>query len=145
MALQDALGAHAVLLLALPLSVAGTFVSNGVGSPQSIAAAVCGGRSSHCAVDLDVPPACTNGECPVIFWLHGRGGTGAQSGWPGASIIGTADVVHRSERTGIDSSVVYHEAPLSLPTMFCELFRRKGRRSPWTISSYALTPVNFFL
>jgi poly(3-hydroxybutyrate) depolymerase len=85
MALQAALGAHAVLLLALPLSVAGTFVSNGIGSPQSIAAAVCGGRSPHCAVDLDVPPACTNGECPVIFWLHGRGGTGAQSGWPDAS------------------------------------------------------------
>jgi poly(3-hydroxybutyrate) depolymerase len=74
-----------ILLASAFPSARAALPDNAAGSPTSIASSVCGGRSSNCAVDLDVPSACTDGSCPIIFFLHGRGGTGEQRAWSGAS------------------------------------------------------------
>ena len=57
----------------------GTLVENALGSPQDLGSAsgiaVCANRSSFCSVLLDVPTGCGGGGCPVLFCLHGFGGS----------------------------------------------------------------------
>ena len=49
---------------------------NEQGHPQNFShATLCANRSSLCVVLLDVPPACTSGACPILFCLHGFGGS----------------------------------------------------------------------
>ena len=55
--------------------------SNGVGAPQSITNVVCPGRPRmQCEVELDVPQVCAgaSSDCPIVFYLHGAGGTIAE-------------------------------------------------------------------
>jgi len=56
--------------------------SNEKESPQKLSdtfQSLCLNRSSDCEVELDVPTSCINAEgkstCPVVFFLHGSGGT----------------------------------------------------------------------
>jgi poly(3-hydroxybutyrate) depolymerase len=53
-----------------------TLPPNEQGQPQNYShATLCANRSSMCVVLLDVPPACTSGACPILFCLHGFGGS----------------------------------------------------------------------
>jgi len=78
----------------------GPLVSNLKENPQVLSdtSAVCSdasGRTSKCEVELDVPASCvSNGQstCPIVFFLHGAGGTnnwfGRTSGVHSAGFIG---------------------------------------------------------
>lgn len=67
-------------LMALAAFEAAALTSNPEGSPQ-IMSNVCSatpGRTEKCEVELDVPASCVAGvasSCPVVFFLHGAGGT----------------------------------------------------------------------
>ena len=62
---------------------ASPLVPNELGAPQDLqnvsGVAVCANRSSYCNVMLDVPAACASASaaqaCPVLFCLHGFGGS----------------------------------------------------------------------
>lgn len=59
----------------------GALVPNAYRAPQSLeqTTSVCDGRAANCEVLLDVPQVCIdsagNSNCPVVFFLHGGGGT----------------------------------------------------------------------
>ena len=66
-------------LLALAAFEAAALTSNLEGFPQ-IMSNVCSatpGRTEKCEVELDVPASCvaSSSSCPVVFFLHGAGGT----------------------------------------------------------------------
>jgi poly(3-hydroxybutyrate) depolymerase len=59
-------------------SLVSALTSNSEGSPQDISDVICTGRPrTTCAVELDVPHGCEeiNSNCPIVFFLHGSGGT----------------------------------------------------------------------
>lgn len=84
-----------------PTPVIGSLVSNPNESPQVLSdfTDVCTsaqGRTSVCEVELDVPASCVDVDstsaCPIVFFLHGAGGTnnwfGRTSGVHSAGYIG---------------------------------------------------------
>ena len=84
-----------------------TLVANPSGSPQSIADIICQDRPrSSCEVQLDVPSACTNvfSACPIVFFLHGAGGTinglARRTGVHSAGYIGVYPQGERGWNTG---------------------------------------------
>ena len=59
-------------------SLVSALMSNSEGSPQDISDVICTGRPrTSCAVELDVPHGCEepDSNCPIVFFLHGSGGT----------------------------------------------------------------------
>ena len=63
------------------LLIEASLVENVLGAPQDLGTvsgvSICANRSSFCNVLLDVPSACagTTSQCPIIFCLHGFGGS----------------------------------------------------------------------
>jgi len=83
---------RSLLTASLAAVIRGALVANEFGQPQEMKGSaatssdVCGGRSDHCSVWLDVPTACAgeSSSCPIIFMFHGHGGS--NNGFPRESV-----------------------------------------------------------
>ena len=94
--------------------------------PQSLTDTICAGRPrSSCEVELDVPAACattdgTDPSCPIVFFLHGSGGTNdgfsRNSGVHDANMIGVYPQGEAGWNTGPKKSNNCHWSDYSCTT-----------------------------